>query len=128
MEISPGIKVTARGLAWEVLAVDDLGEQQRLRLACIEGDLQGLEWDLLHPAEAVAPLHDEPSLADAGPLWLWRRYHQAWLLDQVPGVPAPPGPLAIEPYQRAPLLRALDMVRPRLLLADGVGLGKTVQA
>ncbi|MFO1025471.1 MAG: helicase-related protein, partial [Acetobacteraceae bacterium] len=128
MEISPGIKVMARGLPWEVLEVDDLGEQQRLHLLCTDGDLQGLEWDLLHPAEAVTLLHDAPSPADFGPLALWRRYHQAWLLDQIPGAPAPPGRLTIEPYQLVPLRRALDMVRPRLLLADGVGLGKTIQA
>ena len=128
MEITVGIKVMARGLPWEVLAVQPLGAQQRLRVACLGGDLLGLEWDLLHPAEVVTPLTDDPGPADAGTLADWRRYHTAWLLDQIQGAPAPPGRLRIEPYQRVPLLRALDMARPRLLLADGVGLGKTIQA
>jgi superfamily II DNA or RNA helicase len=54
------------------------------------------------------------------------------VLDQVGGpaslTAAEPGRLQIEPYQLVPLMRALEMPRPRLLLADGVGLGKTVQA
>src|ERR1700733_9930604 len=112
MEISPGIKVMARGLPWDVQAVEDLGVQQRLHLLCSGGDLQGLEWDLLYPAEAVTTLHDAPSSEDFAPLALWRRYHIAWLLDQIPGAPAPPGRLTIEPYQMVPLLRAFDMVRP----------------
>ncbi len=128
MEISVGIKVMARGLPWEVLEVQTLGAQQRVRVACLGGDLQGLEWDLLHPAEAVTPLNDDPGPGDAGTPAEWLRYHTAWLLDQLPGAPAMPGRLTLEPYQRVPLLRALDMVRPRLLLADGVGLGKTIQA
>ncbi len=128
MGISVGSKVAARGLEWDVMEAEQLGPQQRLRLSCAAGDLVGLEWDLLHPAEAVTLLQDEPRPEDVGTLDAWRRYHIACLLDQVPGAPAPPGRVALEAYQRVPLLRALDMVRPRLLLADGVGLGKTVQA
>ncbi|HEX3576426.1 MAG TPA: DEAD/DEAH box helicase, partial [Rhodopila sp.] len=128
MEVSVGIKVAARGLDWDVTEVESLGPQQRVRLACTGGDLAGLEWDILHPAESLSILRTDPSPDEAAPLSDWRRYHIARLLEQIPGAPVPPGRVAIEAYQRVPLLRALDMVRPRLLLADGVGLGKTIQA
>ena len=128
MEVSVGIKVAARGLEWDVTEVEPLGAQQRVRLACAGGDLDGLEWDVLYPAEPLSVLCTDPRLEESGPLDDWRRYHIARLLDQIPGSPGPPGRVAIEAYQRVPLLRALDMVRPRLLLADGVGLGKTIQA
>jgi superfamily II DNA or RNA helicase len=128
MELSVGIKIAARGLEWDVTEVEPLGAQQRVRLACTAGDLAGLEWDVLYPAEPLSILRTDPRPEEAGPLDEWRRYHTARLLEQIPGAPAPPGRVAIEPYQRVPLLRALDMVRPRLLLADGVGLGKTIQA
>jgi superfamily II DNA or RNA helicase len=128
MELSVGIKVAARGLEWDVTEVESLGSQQRVRLACCGGDLAGLEWEVLYPAETISVLRSEPRLDEAGPLDAWRRFHIARLLDQIPGAPAPPGRIAIEAYQLVPLLRALDMVRPRLLLADGVGLGKTIQA
>jgi superfamily II DNA or RNA helicase len=128
MEVSVGIKVAARGLEWDVTEVESLGPQQRVRLACCGGDLAGLEWDVLYPSETLSVLRTDPRLEEAGPLDAWRRYHIARLLERIPGAPAPPGRIAIEAYQRVPLLRAMDMVRPRLLLADGVGLGKTIQA
>jgi len=59
-------------------------------------------------------------------------YHQAFLLEQVLGPPAlfavQPGRLRIEPFQLVPVLRAIRSSRVRLLLADAVGLGKTIQA
>ena len=128
MEVSVGIKVAARGLEWDITEVEPLGAQQRVRLACNSGDLAGLEWDVLYPAESLSVLCTDPQPEEAGPLADWRRYHIARFLEQIPGPPASPGRVAIEAYQRVPLMRALDMVRPRLLLADGVGLGKTIQA
>ncbi len=128
MEVSVGIKVAARGLEWDVVEVEPLGDQTRVRLACAGGDLAGLEWDFLHPAETLSPLRTDPDPAEVSSLTEWRRFHIARMLEQVPGPWTSPGRLTVEPYQLVPLMRALDMVRRRLLLADGVGLGKTVQA
>jgi superfamily II DNA or RNA helicase len=128
MEVSVGIKISARGLEWDVTEVENLGSQQRVRLTCRGGDLAGLEWDVLYPTETMSVVQSDPRPDEAGSLEDWRRYHIARLLEQIPGASVSPGRVVIEAYQRVPLLRALDMVRPRLLLADGVGLGKTIQA
>lgn len=128
----PGTLVTARGLQWEVVFSQPAGEETLYRLRCREGALRGAERDFLSPFETLEPVSTELRPGRAAPLADWRLFHQAFLLDQALGPAAfqavQPGRLTIQPYQLVPVMRALRMSRVRLLLADGVGLGKTVEA
>jgi SNF2-related domain len=128
----PGTQVLTRGRPWEVVHVEPAGESQRFRLRCLQGDLRGMEMDFLSPLEAIEPVVAELQPTRAGRLAHWRLYHQAFLLEQSLGPRAllavEPGRIEMAPYQLVPVMRALAMSRPRLLLADGVGLGKTIQA
>ena len=45
MDFAAGIRVGARGLAWDLVEVEQLGAQQRLRLRCAAGDLRGFVRD-----------------------------------------------------------------------------------
>ena len=131
-EILPGTEVLARGLRWEVVLTQQLGAQTLYRLRGLELAVAGDEIDLLTPFEKINPVIHEIQPRKAAPLKNWLVYHQAFLLEQALGSDAllavQPGRLRIEPYQLVPVLRAIQMSRPRLLLCDDVGLGKTIQA
>ena len=131
MELLPGTEVHARGLRWEVVSSQSLGPQTLFRLRGLENAVLGNELDILHPFEPINPVRHDLRPDRAAPLVNWLVYHQAFLLEQALGPDAllavQPGRLRIEPYQLVPVLRAIRMSRVRLLLADGVGLGKTCE-
>ena len=122
----------ARGLRWEVVSIESLGQETLFRLRGLENAVLGKEFDLLYPFEEIEPVRHKLRPERAAPLINWLVYHQAFLLEQALGPTAllavQPGRLRIEPYQLVPVLRAIRSSRVRLLLADAVGLGKTVQA
>ena len=132
MELRPGIRIRARGLTWDVLEIDGGLAGQRLGLRCVEGDMAGLEWQVHVPPDSIELVNENLDPRFPVPLELWHVMHRAHVLNELPGgtsfVAREPGRMRLEPYQLVPLMRALDMPRPRLLLADGVGLGKTIQA
>lgn len=132
MQLRPGIRVRARGLIWDVLAVATGAGHECLDLRCSEGDMAGLEWQLFVPPDQVERVDEAFDPATPASLSLWHLMHRAQVLNGLPTgrsfVVRDPGRIRVEPYQLVPLMRALDMPRPRLLLADGVGLGKTIQA
>lgn len=126
-----GARVRARGLLWDVLGVDGADGRECLTLRCAEGDMTGLSWTLYVPPDRIEPADPAFDPTQPAPLPLWRLKHQAHALDELMEetfVVRDPGRVAVEPYQLVPLMRALEMPRVRLMLADGVGLGKTVQA
>jgi superfamily II DNA or RNA helicase len=132
MDLRSGIRVRARGLTWDVLEVDRVALRERISLRCAEGDMTGLEWEVYVPPDQIDLIEVAFDPRRPAPLSLWRLMHRAHVLNDLPDatrfVARIPGRMRVEPYQLVPLMRALDMPRPRLLLADGVGLGKTIQA
>lgn len=131
-ELLPGTPVRARGLRWEVVFTQPVGEQTLCRIRAVDGELRGREFDVLTPFEKLEPIVQDLAFDRAAPLHQWRLYHQSFLLEQEFGstalLAAQPGRLMPAAYQLVPVMRMLRMSRPRLLLADGVGLGKTIEA
>lgn len=131
-KIISGTEVIFRDLRWELVDIQPQGEQNLYRLRGLEGVVLCREIEILEDLEKIEPITYELDPEKASPLQNWSLYHQAFLLEQTLADTAilsiQPGRLNLEPYQIVPLMRALKMSRPRLLLCDDVGLGKTIQA
>lgn len=128
---SPGTLVTARGREWMVLA-GSTADTLRVRPLSGSEEDQTLIYLPLEPQavrEARFPMPDQSQVGGHDAALLLR---DALLLSMRRG--AGPfrsfGQIAVEPraYQLVPLLMALKLDPVRLLIADDVGVGKTIEA
>jgi superfamily II DNA or RNA helicase len=128
-EFRPGTLVAARGRDWLVLPGSPVGTLLARPLGGRDDETTVLLPDLDHPTAAT---FDAPSVNDRGDAARARLLRDALRLS----FRATTGPfrsfaqLAVTPrnYQLVPLMMAAAQGTTRLLIADGVGVGKTIEA
>src|ERR1700730_3229395 len=138
--IEQGSFVQLRGRPWVVEALRrDVTDMQTLSLSCISDDAQGERLEVLWDAEIGAAVLDEDRWRNVGqglpdsPEVLAAhlrtiRWRSATAADRdLLQAPFRAG-IRLDAYQLLPLRKALRLPRVNLLIADDVGLGKTIEA
>jgi len=133
--VDVGDRVLLRDRPWRVAKVTVVGR------ACVLLALEALDDDdpqqlqVAVPPENIQPLPTEEPLfdpKDLDSLSSWANVHAILAATLVrctePAFGARLGRVGLEAYQLVPALRLLTKPRPSLLIADDVGLGKTIEA
>jgi len=136
-QIAPGSRVLIREEEWLVRKIDrSSAGNKRLSVVGLSNLVRNREAvfleDLEPDLEVVDPAQTAPSL-DASPSYRDSRLHLEFLLRQTTPSDARlrlghQGAMDVLPYQLDPAHLALQQPRQRILIADAVGLGKTIEA
>lgn len=134
--IAPGARVVVRDAEWLVRRVDRASSgAQALRVVGLSELVRDQERTFLDSLEAsidvVDPRHTE-FVADESPYYRQSRLYIESLLRQTPPTDehlyiGHKAAMDVVPYQLDPTILALREPRQRILIADAVGLGKTIE-
>lgn len=130
MIAATGDHVRVRRQPWRVERVDPGDNCELVELSGIGRDNAGRRQRVVSPIDVLDPIRTVPRIRRAGRS-LWRSALRAALLsDDRLGVlkTLQRAPVELMPHQMAPALALLSGATSRLLIADDVGLGKTIQA
>jgi len=132
---APGLRVEIRDAEWVVKHADLTSNgTYSLLVSGISELVRGKEARFLDEIDQVRALHPEDTdlIPDSSPRFADTRLYLESLLRQSPPTDADlwighQAAIDVLPYQLDPALQALDQIRHRILLADAVGLGKTIE-
>ena len=128
---SVGQRVSLRGQLWRVEGEQSVDTRKLLRLRSEES---GEALTALCPPDEYTVVPTGPPALDRRaltPFAVWQRQHEALRLaspDEGTFAAFRAGRVQVEPYQFVPVTHLLRGPRRSLLLADDVGLGKTIEA